>query len=911
MGDSILGRLLGWVGGGVCAYPRWFVYPQIALAMGCLVYAAYKLKLDTNRDHLVGSHIRAQQIFLGFEKEFPGEGNDLVVVVESDHLERNRQFIERLAAKVSPETNLFTDLFYRADLTTLGPKALFLASTNDLEQMRRSLRDYRPLLAQFSQATNLDSLFSLVNQQFRYAGSAPSGQAESLTQAIPFLQSIVSQALQDCLRSGPPPPPGIESLLFGGHAAEQQIYVTRENGRLFLLTVRPRNEALTGEAIERLRDVVRATQVEVPGVAVGVTGGPVLDYDEMRQAEHDTTRASILAFVLCGVLFIMAYRQLGRPLKAAVCLLIGLGYTLGFTTLVIGHLNILTITFAPMLIGLAIDFGVHFISRFEEEMRNRNAPPAAVDHTLRFTGQGIVTGALTTAAAFLAMALTHFKGIAEMGIISGCGLVLCLVPMLTSLPALLLRGRQNLRDRDIGPAGQTRLHIEFLWLRHPLVVLAVTFLSCIAASLTFHKLRFDYDLLHMQSQSLPSVVYERRLIRSAGASSLYGAVIADSRAQARQFEDRLQHLPAVAEVRSAADFLTPDQEQKRELIGSIKQDLAGIRFAPLDRRPIQAEPLSATLWYLTGYLGLGAKAADQADPQIARELRALAATVRHFRVVLLEPRPRVREQLTRFQQGLLASFHHEIQAIQHQDTSGPLRIADLPAVLRDRFIGATGKYLVQVYPRADLWQHANQSEFIEQLRSVVPWARVTGVPFELYQYTTLLKNSYEQAAGYAVVAIVLMVLLHFRSPGAVLLALLPVAVGSIWLLGLMCLAEIPFNPANIMTLPLVLGIGVTNGVQILNRYAEEQQPSILAKSTGKAVLVSGLTAVVGFGSLMIAQHQGIRSLGIVMSAGIAACMMAALAVLPALLRVLKHSERSNAQPESSTHPALSPKGARS
>ena len=120
------------------------------------------------------------------------------------------------------------------------------------------------------------------------------------------------------------------------------------------------------------------------------------------------------------------------------------------------------------------------------------------------------------------------------------------------------------------------------------------------------------------------------------------------------------------------------------------------------------------------------------------------------------------------------------------------------------------------------------------------------------------------------------------------LALLPVVIGATWLLGWMGLAGIPFNPANIMTLPLVVGIGVTNGIQILNRFAEEQEPSILAKSTGKAVLVSGLTAIAGFGSLMLASHQGIKSLGEVMSVGIAACMAAALMVLPALLRLLMH-----------------------
>ena len=131
-----------------------------------------------------------------------------------------------------------------------------------------------------------------------------------------------------------------------------------------------------------------------------------------------------------------------------------------------------------------------------------------------------------------------------------------------------------------------------------------------------------------------------------------------------------------------------------------------------------------------------------------------------------------------------------------------------------------------------------------------------------------------------------MVLIHFRSLLALVLALLPVGIGMLWLAGLMGYFGIPFNPANIMTLPLVIGIGVTNGIHILNRFAEEQNPGILAKSTGKAVFVSGLTTIAGFGSLVLAKHQGIESLGYVMATGTAACMVAALTFLPALLNLL-------------------------
>jgi predicted RND superfamily exporter protein len=241
-------------------------------------------------------------------------------------------------------------------------------------------------------------------------------------------------------------------------------------------------------------------------------------------------------------------------------------------------------------------------------------------------------------------------------------------------------------------------------------------------------------------------------------------------------------------------------------------------------------------------------------------------------------------KLAQFQLALLADLRDTFQLLQRQNNRTTLSVDDLPPALHDRFVGVNGKFLIQVYPKEDVWQREPQERFVAELRSVDP--NVTGTPVQLFEYETLLKNSYVQAAWYSLTAIALMVLLHFRSFTAVVLSLIPVAIGTLWLAGLMGWAGIPVNLANIMTLPLVIGIGVTNGIHILNRYAEEGTPSILSRSTGKAVLVSGLTAIAGFGSLILAQHRGIYSLGCMMATGIATCMIAGLTFLPALLNLL-------------------------
>jgi hypothetical protein len=361
-------------------------------------------------------------------------------------------------------------------------------------------------------------------------------------------------------------------------------------------------------------------------------------------------------------------------------------------------------------------------------------------------------------------------------------------------------------------------------------------------------------------------------------------MIATNLEQLAELKEKVQQLPAVANVDPISEFLTEDQTQKLELVRKIKQDIASIQFAKVDEGPVDIPELSQTLWSLQGYLGLAADLAAEEEPQISEELLSAKAAIVRFRKEMLSDGAETARRLFQFQNALFADIRETFHSLQNQDASGRMRPDDLPPALRDRFVGETGKYLLQIYPKEDVWKRDAQEVFVKQLRTVDE--NVTGTPIQLYEYTTLLKDSYVEAAWYALAAIGVMVLIHFHSLVVVILALLPVGIGTMWMAGLMGEFGIPFNPANIMTLPLVIGIGVTNGIHILNRFAEEKSPAILAKSTGKAVLVSGLTTIAGFGSLILAKHQGISSLGFVMSVGVTMCMIAALTFLPALLNLL-------------------------
>ena len=927
--DSTIAKILARLAQVVFRHRRFLIYSQAVLFVVCILYTVKFLKFDMSRNNLVGSNKKYQQNFLKYRQEFPQQ-DDLVVVVESENEEKNRQFVERLGVKLEAakilvpvrpgakekvETNLFADVFYKGDLSMMGAKALLFVPEKSLADLEKKLQEFRPFIQQFTRTANLVSLFDMVNTQFRTAKREQSAETESLVNALPALERIVAQASASLHRPGTPPSPGVTALFDAGDEAEQQTYITFAKGRIFLVNAHAQTEDLSADAVLRLRQLVAETSLEVPGLNVGITGEPVLEHDEMMQSQKDTTIASAVSLVICALIFIYGYNETGRPIKATICLVVGLAYTFAFATLTIGHLNILTITFLPMLIGLAIDFGVHLITRYEEELRQGKSEKTALTKAMVFTGQGIFTGAFTTAGAFLAMGFTNFKGIQEMGIICGGGLLICLIPMMTLLPVLLLRGQQNVLDHLRVEEPKARARIESLWLNRPVVLVSVIVALTGLAALQLHKVYFDYNLLHMQSAGLPAVVFEEKLINSttnaasisgsetnaAGRSLLFAAIIVDSVSEALELEQQITNLPAVAKkdgVISMARYLIGDQTVKLRLIGEIKQELAGVRFKDPDLQPVDIPELSRTLYSLYGYLGAALEEIGTNQPALGTQLLSLRGSVENLRKEMLLGDPVAQharaQKLAEYQQALFNDVRETFLALQNQDNSSRLRVQDLPKALRDRFVGVTGKYLLQVYPEKDVWQRRNQQEFIEQLRTIDK--NVTGTPVQLYEYTELLKESYVQAAWYSLGAIVILVIIHFRSLSSVVLSLLPVAIGSIWLGGLMGYFGIPFNPANIMTLPLVLGIGVTNGIHILNRFAEEQHASILARSTGKAVFVSGLTAIAGFGSLVLAQHQGIRSLGYVMATGGTTCMIAGLTFLPAVLSLTLRHRPQTKQP---------------
>jgi len=214
-----------------------------------------------------------------------------------------------------------------------------------------------------------------------------------------------------------------------------------------------------------------------------------------------------------------------------------------------------------------------------------------------------------------------------------------------------------------------------------------------------------------------------------------------------------------------------------------------------------------------------------------------------------------------------------------------MTLEDVPPKVRQMFVGKTGKFLVRVFPKENIWNREPLVKFVHDVQPVAP--TVTGTPLGLYEFVDILLRGYIKAALWALLVITVLIFVDFRGAYATLLVLLPLIVGMTWMVGAMTLVHIEFNPANIMVLPLMVGIGVAYGIYVVQRFREDGEATFYSKSTGRAVVLSALTAMIAFGSLIIGAHRGIRSLGMVMTIGIGACLIAALALLPALLEIAR------------------------
>ena len=573
--------------------------------------------------------------------------------------------------------------------------------------------------------------------------------------------------------------------------------------------------------------------------------------------------------------------------------LIALCLTFGLTTLVVGHLNILSVVFAPLLLGLGIDYGTHWLSRYQEELASNGLSRRdAIEKTMVKLGPGLIYAGFSAALSFFPLTLTGFKGLVELGIICSMGMLVTTTTSMCVLPAITLLFDRGARPKKASLSLQRPL-FQFTGQR----AMCILTVSCVllAGSLFLASgISFDMNLLHLQSKSSESVIWEKKLLDDSKRSSMYGAILARSMEEVRSKARAVEVLATVSDVVSVETFLPQDQEDKLDVVRSMSALVPGSLASAGQAAPVDVKSLRSTLSRIAFKLAT-------ADPTDLRERPDLEKQMKQARKVLARIDERLNagtvsksgDALQGFQDALMGDLKDKMTTLRaNTERTAAVQLSDLPRNLLRRYFDGSHLYLIRVFPAQDIWQPELLGRFVEELRSVD--ADAIGDPVTLFTFTKAFRDGCITAVFYALIFIVAMLLYVFRSPMHTLLAMVPLVVGTAWTMGLMRCFGISLNLANTLFLPMIVGAGVEYAIIIVQRWRMGGSSGVLPLSTGKGVILAGLTTTIGFGSLTIAGHQGIHSLGLLSAIGSLCVLGAALLTLPAILHLLSTSSKKKA-----------------
>jgi len=882
-----------------------------------VVLAVTLLGFEPDRNALISDELEWNRRFIDWRNHFQGT-SDLFVVVDLGQpdppealRQAGRSAVDDLARQL--QASEFTERvewgFDRAAFSPSTIRMLSMENGNEFAAAVDQLRESETLLRSNTPAELLKNISARMTRELTERLTSQAAGPEALETARQRIDELT--ALIDAMRrvlaedaAGNP---------FTTLETSDFQYMVSDNGRMYFLRVRPREKtnalASLEPAIRGIRQVIGQVAADHRDVEIGVTGIQVVETDETHAATRDSIMASVLALLLIGALLVTAYHSYHKPIMLMIALLTGIAWTFGFLTLAVGHLQVISVVFTAVLLGIGIAFGVHVASTFELCRHHHPDTVEGFEHalteTLEKVGPGVVTGAMTTAAAFATTLLTEFRGVAEMGLIAAAGIVLCLLSMFSVYPALLRLFKH--RHHHIKTMGQRRVHLfDEKWVmpfaRRPRATIVAALLIFLAATFLASRLKFDYDLMALLPRGVESVDWQRRIARDSGESIWSAVVLVDDMDEARTMTRRLRSLPVVSQV-TGVGMLVPRQERKKlarlaevreELSGPIDQALAGDGGSG-----VETPDLRAQLAGLSQLIGM-ASIRSEIEP-VRPAIQRLGETVQRTLNALttLSPGPR-RERLERLREVFGQWRHATAQRVAAAVSTESLTLDDVPDALLGPYVGDDGRLALEVHPRlpsngavavTSPLDPRFLPRFVESVREVAPGA--TGVICQIYDSGRLIRESYVHAGLYALLAVFVIVWIDFRSARDAATSLIPVAVGFSMTFAILYLLGMSINPANIIVLPLMFGIGVDAGVHVLHRFRMDRtvRPLGLTAGTGKGITITSLTTMFGFGSMMIASHRGMASLGFTLALGVGLTLLACWGIMPAWLEIRERSPK--------------------
>jgi predicted RND superfamily exporter protein len=872
------------------------------IVLGLLTVAglvlAEGLELRMNWTDLLPSRDPDVALYRDVQERF-GEAS-LVVVLEGD-----RSAMVSLAEELEPRLRSLESLktvFARQPRDYLRDHAFLLTEPDDLERM----------LAMFRDPSLIGTLRGL-NDDFEreYTSSEENLRRDEVEVARSLLGLARALEIVRSAAAGEGTPVLVRE---GADAATLgEAWSLSLDRRMLLIPCIPRASIDELDQILATVEEVEAVLTEVaprhPGVRADLTGMAKISQDEMNSVGLYTQLLSLVALILIYLLLARTFRGWVVPLLALLPLVMGIIWTMGVMALLFGGMNIITAMMMLVLLGLGIDFSIHIVTRFQEEIRSGHPLEQVLHAAIGGSGAGVITGAMTTAAAFLTLMVGDTRGVFEFGATAGTGILLTVTAVFLVLPSLLvMRHRQQLRKKgpEAMPATGALGEAHYAWIgriadfgwRHPALVLGSALLVTAAASWGALHTRTEWDFLELEAKGLRSVELQREIPDRFGVSDHAAWSVASSVEESRRFKKEFERLSSVGEVLAVSDFLPPPgrAEAYREDLLTFRSRLSrtgSTTWRPGDARRLADEverlwdnlDLMSNLAYLAGIdrvvqvidhvTGVESETGETDPeallPSLSRRLEDPAVDG------WLAPLAQVWEE--RMRTNLVAMADPV-----------PPSLDDLPETVRHTLLPRDGEgFLVQVVPRDYLFTRPELEAFASDTQGVD--ARVIGTEqlFLLMMDATLSDG--EKASLLAIGVIMVLLMLHFRGPLG-LTAMLPLLVGSVSMLGLMFVLGMKYNYINLMATPIILGIGIDDGVHALHRHREggrrgERSVSRAFGHVGKAILLTSLTTMFGFGSVAFYEMRGMASFGQVLFMGVGTCFLATIFILPPVLRLVE------------------------
>ncbi len=841
-------RIAGAYIGVVAAFPR-LALAALALLLALAGLGASHIAIDTDSSRMLAPDLPFQERAQAINAAFPQLKNQIVIAIRADRADPADLAAAQIAGALAGDPSV-SEVFAPAADPFFERHGLLYLETDALEDRLTRLSKSANLLAALREDQTLGGFLAALDEAGQLAE-----RADIPTDALDLLYGEAAAVIEATLA-------GRARGFAWTHAlgeGEPVLRVVSVAPQLDFSRVNPAKAAMEAVALA----VARVDPAVAAEVEIGVTGDPVLRAEELASVAESLPVSLALSLVIVAVVLWWGLRSVALMGVALVALVATLVLTTGLAGAAVGALNLVSVAFVVLMVGLGIDFAIHLVAHLQEDARSR--PPAEALHaTARALGPALLLTGASTSAAFFAFAFTDFRGMAQLGIIGGMGVIVALFVAVTLIPAVVAL-RPALLARAPAPGGLVARRARFpTGLRRGAAWLALA--VGLAAAVLAREARFDADPMALRDPDARSVEVWSWLADDPSRAPLRLSLLAETEAAAREAAAALEAEPAVEAAVWLADLVPDDQEAKLALVDlawpSLDFAVSGVAVDLAEDAPGGPAAFAETL------------GPDGAPGRLAAALAAYEAAA--------DPALR-----SRLEAALFRYFGPLVDRLAAQLEVDTVTRESLPEALVERYRAPDGRLRVEIVAAENLSDPAERTRFVAAVDAHAPEAG--GPPDQIAGAAEAISGAMLEASLVALAATALMAFAAVRRATVVAAILVPVALAGAVTLAATVLLGMPLNYANIIVLPLLIGIGVDSGVHLALRA--QRAGAVFATSTPRAVAASALTTIGAFATLALSDHRGTASMGTLLAIALVAAVAMAFALTPPLVRLAGPTER--------------------